>query len=635
MTTLLIGTAGHVDHGKTSLLEALTGIDCDRLPEEKRRGITLDLGFAHLERDGVELGFIDVPGHERFLHNALAGLGGIRLLLLVVAADEGVRPQTREHLAIAELLDIPDAIVAITKCDLADDELAGLVELEIAELLAPTRWAGAHLFRVSSATGAGVEALAAELARRAHAAGPHPFANAPVRLSIDRAFAPKGQGVVVTGTLARGTVKVGDELRLEPSGSAVRVRSLQVHGRGREAVEAGSRVALQLGGVALEHLTRGDELLGAGGARTTRTLLARIRLQPDSPVGLDRPREVRLHLMAGETPARVRPLAPVPLLPGAEGLVVVRTPTPIVARRGDRIVIRRLSPAATLGGGEILDPHWNRPRRVELEARLAALSGDDRDAIRAWAAAAAESGVDAEEIAARLGAGVPAAKLELDRLAASGRLLAAASRWFAPERLAATEERVKQLLADYFARDRMADSMPKAELVRRLLPARARMLSTLVDFHLGWLQARKVLIVDGDRVALPGRKAQLSSGESGLAAAIVSEYERSGLEPPAPSEVARRLAAKPEIVEGLVKHLVARGRLARIPGALVISTAALQKLAADLRATGWEKFSVPQFKERFGLSRKWAIPLLEQLDSIGVTRRAGDLRLLPKSETIS
>ena len=487
-------------------------------------------------------------------------------------------------------------------------------------------------------TGEGVGELCGELLRRARAAGPQPLAGAPVRLPIDRAFAPKGQGVVVTGTLARGTVRAGDELVHHPSGAVARVRSLQVHGRARETVEAGSRLALQLGGVALEQVARGDELLGPGGVRATRSLLARLRLLPDSPVALDRPIEARLHLLAGETPARVRPGsagATAGLAPGEEGLVVVRTRTPVVAARGDRVVLRRLSPASTLGGGEVLDPHWRRPRRAELAARLAAVAGDETAAVRAWVDAAAESGVDAAEIAARLGRGAEDAARLLDALAAGGSLLAAQGRWFAPERLAALEARAKQLLGDYFARERMADAMPKAELVRRLLPARARSRAGLADFHLGWLAKRRVLALDGDKVALAGRKAELSSGESGLAAQIVAEYEKAGLEPPSPGEVARRLSAKAEIVEGLTKHLVSRGRLARLPGALIISSAALERLASELRATGWEKFSVPQFKERFGLSRKWAIPILEQLDSIGVTKRAGDLRLLARREPLA
>ncbi len=623
MSGFLVGTAGHVDHGKTALLAALTGIDCDRLPEEKRRGITLDLGFAHLERDGVAIGFVDVPGHERFLHNALAGLGGLRLLLLVVAADEGVRPQTREHLAIAELLGIPAAIVALTKIDLVDAATRELAELEVAELLAPTRFAGSPFFPVSSLSGEGVAALAGALVERARSAPPLAGLADPARLPIDRAFSPRGQGVVVTGTLTHGRLRVGDELRLLPEGLAARVRGLQVHGRPREEAAAGSRVALQLGGVELAQVRRGQELVAAGGAEAGRAFLVRLQLLPDAPFAIGGPVEVRLHVDAAEAPARLRLLSPDKLAPGESGLAVVRSRAPLVAARGDRCVVRRLSPAATIGGGEILDPRWRRPRRVALAPFLALLAGGDDDAAVAWAEAGAESGLATDELARRSGRGAGEAQARLERLAGAGRLLAGAGRFFAAAPLAALEIKARALLDAYFGADRLAEAMPKAELARKLLPRRA---AGLADFHLGWLAQRGVLAVAGDRVAPPGRKAQLSDGETGLAGAIVAEYERSRLEPPSPAEVARRLAAKPEIVEGLVKHLTSRGRLVRLPAGLIVAAAAIDTLRGELESTGWERFSVPQFKERFGLSRKWAIPLLEHLDSKGATRRIGDER---------
>ncbi|HEX9799195.1 MAG TPA: selenocysteine-specific translation elongation factor [Thermoanaerobaculia bacterium] len=623
MSALLVGTAGHVDHGKTTLLLALTGIDCDRLPEEKRRGITLDLGFAHLERDGVTIGFVDVPGHERFVHNALAGLGGIRLLLLVVAADEGVRPQTREHLAIAELLGIPELWVVITKLDAVDDELAELVGLEVRELLATTRWPEARSLRVSATRGDGVEDLAAALVERARLETVSPQPDAPARLPIDRAFAPRGQGVVVTGTLAAGRIAAGDELRLEPGGGTARVRALEVHGRTRDAVTAGGRVALQLGGVELAAVRRGQELLGAGGPGPTRRLLARIRLLDDAPPLAERGAEVMLHIGAAEVPARLRPLEPATLPPGSEGVAALHAREPLVAARGDRFVVRRPSPAATLGGGEILDPRWRRPRRTELARHLGALASDGDAAIAAWAEAAGAAGIDTAEVALRLGCGPAEAAARLAALAGEGRLLAGGERHFAPSAISALSERARRLLAEFFAADRLAESMPKAELVRKLLPRRAQ---AHADLHLRWLAERGLLVVREDRVAPPGRVAELTGGETGLAASILEVYEGAGLEPPSPLEVARRLQAKPAIVEGLVKHLVSRKRLARLPGGLVFAAAALDALAADLRATGWERFEVARFKERYSLSRKWAIPLLEHLDSRGVTRRLGDSR---------
>jgi len=626
---LLVGTAGHVDHGKTALLRALTGIDCDRLPEEKRRGITLDLGFAHLEREGVEIGFVDVPGHERFLDNALAGLGGIRLLLLVVAADEGVRPQTREHLEIADLLGIPRALVVLTKLDAAGDELADLVELEVAELLAPTRFRGAEVLRTSSVTGRGIDGLAARLLDCARAAAPAESAAAPARLPIDRAFLLPGRGLVVTGTLAAGAVAAGDELEQLPAGRRARVRAVHVHGRARDAAAAGSRTALQVAGLELGEVERGDELVAPGRFLSSRRLLARLRWLPEAPA-LEGRSELRVHLFAAERVAVARPLAPERIEPGAEGLVELRLAQPLVAARGDRLIVRRLSPAATLGGGEVLDPRFRRPRGPALVAALAALGGGDDDALGFWIDQAAEAGAAAGELARRLGRAPAEVERRLAALAAAGRLLAGPDGsggrlYFSPARLAALEKRARALLDDYFGRDRLAAGMPRAEAARRLLPRRA---AALADFHLGWLAERRVLELDGGEIRLPGRRPELTGAESGLAATILEVYEQAGLEAPSPAEVARTLAAKPEIVDGLVRYLVGRKRLLRLPAGLVLSVAAVDRMVATLRAAGVERFTVADFKERFGLTRKWAIPLLEHLDSTGVTRRVGDQRHL-------
>ena len=633
---LLVGTAGHVDHGKTALLTALTGIDCDRLPEEKRRGITLDLGFAHLERDGVEIGFVDVPGHERFLDNALAGLGGIRLLLLVVAADEGVRPQTREHLEIADLLGIPEAVVALTKLDLAGDELADLVELEVAELLAPTRFRGAPTVRTSSVSGRGIDELAAGLIERARAAPRGAGDDAPARLPIDRAFLLQGRGLVVTGTLAAGRVSGGDELEQLPAGRRTRVRGVHVHGRAREAAAAGARTALQVAGLELGEVERGDELVAPGRYLASRRLLARLRWLPGADVALAGRLELRVHLDAAERVARARALAPERLEPGGEGLVELRLARPLVAARGDRLIVRRLSPAATLGGGVVLDPRFRRPRGAALAAALVALGGGDEDALGFGIDQPAEAGATADELARRLGRAPAEVAGRLAALAAGGRLVAGPEsalgrRYLAPARLAALETRARALLADYFGRDRLAAAMPRAEAVRRLLPRRA---VDLADFHLGWLAGRQVLELAGGEVRPPGRRPELTGQESGLAAAILEIYEAAGLAAPSPAEVARRLAAKPEIVDGLVRYLTGRKRLLRLPEGLVLAAAAVDRVVAELRAAGAERFTVAEFKERFALTRKWAIPLLEHLDSTGVTRRVGDQRQLrpPRNE---
>ncbi len=663
MRSVLVGTAGHVDHGKTALVRALTGIDCDRLEEEKRRGITLDLGFAHLAHPGssraagspgsqgspgsagsrgstgsdtVELSFVDVPGHERFLHNALAGLGGVRLLLLVVAADEGIRPQTREHLEIAELLELPGLLVALNKIDSVDAETAELMELELAELLAATRFAGAPILRVSALSGAGVAELRDALATAARALAPSARDTDPARLPVDRAFHLKGQGVVVTGTLVSGAIAPGDVLELLPSRLSTRVRSVEVHGRPRTAL-AGERAALLISGIELPALARGMELAAPGALRTTRRLLVRWQMLASSPVALESgvPIAVRVHLYAGETVGTARAVASVAdagLAPGESGLVEIALARPIVAVRGDRFIARRPSPAATIGGGTVLDPWWRRKRRGDTAERLTLAAGDDRSALLAWAGEAGERGLTAAAAAARSGKSWSALAGTLAELEAGGKLLrldprapGTLARTLRPETFEGVRRRAREALARYFAERPLELGLGKAEAVRLLLPPAARALAEPYFAHLAALGDLE--LVAGE-VRLPGRAAEPSAILSPLARTLIERYTAAGLAPPSPGEVARELAAKPQIVEGLIQHLVKRRELTRLPAGLVIASATLARLEVDLRATGWERFTIAQFKERFGLSRKWAIPLLEHLDGVGVTRRVGEERQL-------
>ena len=661
MRSVLVGTAGHVDHGKTALVRALTGIDCDRLEEEKRRGITLDLGFARLAgtgssgssgsngSDAIELSFVDVPGHERFLHNALAGLGGVRLLLLVVAADEGIRPQTREHLAIADLLELPGLLVALNKIDSVETEVADLAELELAELLGETRFAGAPIFRVSALTGAGVSELRDALERAARTLTAPARDDDPARLPVDRAFLVKGQGVVVTGTLISGTIAPGDQLELLPSRLAARVRSVEVHGKPRTAL-AGERTALQISGLDLQNLARGMVLATPGALRTTRRLLVRCQMLESSPIALANvgaPVAVRFHLYAGETVGTARALTANGLAPGESGLVEIALAGPVVAARGDRFIVRRPSPAATIGGGTILDPWWRRRRRGDPAERLAALAGDENGAFLAWAGEAGERGLTVAATAARTGRSASNIARRLADLEACGELLqlhqeaagerasgahpspisppGARARFLRPETLETVRRRAREALARYFEERPLELALGKAAAVRLLLAPATRALSELYFARLAALGDLE--LVAGD-VRLPGRAAEPPATLSPLARRLIECYTAAGLAPPSPGEVARELAAKPQIVEGLIQHLVKRKELVRLPSGLIVASAALARLEADLRATGWESFSIAQFKERFGLSRKWAIPFLEYLDGIGVTRRVGEERQL-------
>ncbi|MBZ0113410.1 MAG: selenocysteine-specific translation elongation factor [Thermoanaerobaculia bacterium] len=628
---VIVGTAGHVDHGKTKLLEALTGIDCDRWAEEKARGITIDLGFAHLRDGNLQVGFIDVPGHERFLRNALAGLGGIRVMLLVIAADEGVEPQTREHLAICALLDIPYAVVALTKVDLVASDLVELAQLEIEEVLEGTPFAGSPVLPVSALTGAGMPELRSILLATAREAALDGEDKRSVRLPIDRAFLLKGLGTVVTGTLLSGEIEVGDELELVPNGGCGKVRSVQVHGESRKRGRSGERVSLQLTGWELEALTRGGQLASPGSLSASHSLLADVTLLPETDLELSGWTPVRVHLLSAEALGKVRPLDPAVLGPGESGIVELRLDHAVAARRDDHIVLRRPSPALTLGGGKVLDPLWHRRRGTWRDEAVQAIATDIDSAITTWVTEAGEAGTDAESLTRRLATTPKAVDRALQQLTNSGKLLRVKARgargplWLAPSVVQRVEQRARKVLTEYFDQQRLADSMPKAEAVRRILRPQGQ---ELADTFLDWLAARKVLVVAGDRVGLYGRTTLLTDDESKLSKGILQAFERGGLDPPAPSELSRTLGAKPQIFDGMMQYLIEQKKLTRLPGGLILATAAIDDTRHRLADLAWERFDVPRFKDQFGLSRKWAIPILEHLDSIGVTRRLGNERQL-------
>lgn len=631
MRPVVFGTAGHIDHGKTSLVLALTGVDCDRLPEEKRRGITLVLGFAPLPdpQGQLEVSFVDVPGHERLVHTMIAGAGGIDRALLVIAADEGVMPQTREHLDVLRLLGVGGGVVALNKADLQDPELLELQVEELRDELAGTVLAGAPIVPCSAHTGAGLSELRETVLAVARGVVREAAPHRPFRLAVDRSFSMPGAGTVVTGTARWGRVAVGDELTLLPSGISARVRSVQVHGQPRDAAQAGERVALGLAGLAIAEAPRGEQVLSGIGWQATRRLAAHIELLPHSPA-LDEGQIVTLHVLAARVTARVERTCPRPVSPGAAGWAILRLARPLFTVPGDRVVLRRPSPATTVGGGVVLDPEPPRVRRsaAAVLSELPRPWVETAEALERWVRDAGLAGVSPARLAARLGVLPAGVEAPLGRLVETGRVVA--GRGSPPTLLHRTVIETVREQAQAALSDCGPAGLPMPELVSRLAPLASEAVRAMVvdDLRRSGLMRE----VSGRAFA-----ADMAPLEDELAARVEAVYREAGVEAPSPAEVAHLLNAKERVVEGLVRFLIDHKRLARVGGKWVMHRRHLDDIAASIREWGVEKFDITQFKDRFGLSRKLAIPILEWLDSERVTRREGDLRRVvrPRAGTAS
>ena len=555
-------------------------------------------------------------------------------MLLVVAADEGVKPQTREHLAICSLLGIPAGVAVLTKADLVGDDLLELAQLEVEERAASARRSKVRRWSRSRArTGRGLDELRRRLVELAQRDEPDATRRGRCRRGC-RSTAPSTSRVSAWWSPApwlRARSAPATSSSCLPGGHAARVRSVQVHGESREVAAAGERVSLQLHGVALADVARGSQARRAGrlhGDATAPGALPSARRR----TGDDHRRWCRFAFISTrasgwESCGRSKVGA---LEPGGEALCEVRLDKPVVAARGDRFVVRRPSPQRTLGGGSVLDSEWPALRGPSLATALRALgSGDDEEALRHFVERAAAAGLELTAVARRFGWSREVAERRLKHQVESGRLLAAPvgagheRRWIAPAAYRAVQERAVAVLGDYHAQQRMALGMPKAEAVASILGRRG---APLADVYLDWLRRDRTLRFDGERVTLPGRGSTLTDHESSLAERIAVAFEQRGLAAPSFEEIRAEVSAAPKMFEGLVRHLVARARLTRLPSGLFVASSALDKLRQDLLATGWERFGVGEFKDRFGLSRKWAIPLLEHLDAQGVTRRVGDER---------
>jgi selenocysteine-specific elongation factor len=620
----VVGTAGHIDHGKSALVRALTGTDPDRLKEEKERGITIDLGFAHTELgDGVVGSFIDVPGHERFVRNMLAGAFGIDAVVLVVAADESVMPQTREHFHICRLLGVPRGVVALTKCDLADRDSQALAELEVGELVTGSFLEGRPVLQVSARTGEGLPALRAALFALAREA-PVRDVEGPLRLPVDRVFTRHGFGTVATGTVEGGEVAEGDEVLVLPAGRRARVRGLQVHGAPVARVSAGSRAAVNLAGVEVKDLARGDVLARPGSFAATSMLDVELQLLPGEKP-LKNQARVRVHVKSAEVLARVRLLEDSRLEPGGAALAQLRLEHPAIAARGDRLVLRAYSPAVTLGGARVLDPHPPKRRRGAAAPRVRAVRdpGLGPAAVAAlYLEEAGPGGLEAKALAARLGLTEAALARALEGrpdLRGVGREPVV---YVAEAGLGALGAAVGEILTRFHRAEPLRTGMPREELRRRLA---GRAPEVVLDAALRAEAAAGRLRLTAESVARADHTVVMDEAEQRVEAALLAASREAGLGGVELKAIAERTSHDGRVLDRVARALLESGRLRRVGEGFLVERGLLEALAARVRER-WPSgtvLDVAGFKEMTGLTRKHVIPLLEYLDRERVTRRVG------------
>jgi selenocysteine-specific elongation factor len=648
MKSVIVGTAGHIDHGKTALVKALTGIDADRLEEEKRRGITIDLGFAHLDLptpngETLRLGFVDVPGHERFVRNMLAGVGGIDLVLLVIAADEAIKPQTREHFEILQLLGVKRGITVLTKSDAVDAETLDVVRLEVEEFLRGTFLDNPNsIVAVSSLTGAGLEDLKRAIVTAAAEVRPRD-SMALLRLPIDRVFTMKGFGTVVTGTLVAGTIRREDELEVFPTGAhtygrRVRVRGLQVHGQSAGAAVAGQRTALNLVGASTEDLSRGMTLAPPAAFEATRRADVRLRLLPSAPRALKHRARVHFHSFTMETVAEVVLLEPrerdpsspesakaelLQFLPGREAFARLKLPEPALLLPGDRFIIRQFSPVVTIGGGVILDaaPIPRIPGHGDF---LQVLAGGDTEAIlRARIARRHHEGISMSRLIAETGWTKNVIDAHLAQAVKTGAVVRAGERLLHLPALEALKLNIMRNAGDFHKKNPLVGGISKEEL-REQVGALPEVFEAVAAI----LVREKQLELVGDLARLPGYGVVMKDEESESKEKIEQAFASAGLKVPALSEVIAGLKVDKVRAQKIVTLLLRDKRLIKVSDELVFHRSALEDLRRQIGVYKVKsaKIDVAKFKELTGVTRKYAIPLLEFLDRERVTRRVGDAR---------
>jgi selenocysteine-specific elongation factor len=633
---LILGTAGHIDHGKTSLVRALTGIDTDRLPEEKKRGITIDIGFARLDLGDYQIGVVDVPGHERFIKNMLAGATGIDLAMLLVAADDSVMPQTREHLEILQLLGLRHGLVVLSKCDLAQDETwLELIEEEVRGLAAGTFLEGAPIVRTAATQAQGIVELKEAISQVCSKIDTH-RAGEFFRMAVDRSFALAGHGTVVTGSVWSGTVGVGEEVEQLPTGARVRIRGIQNHEQPADSVERGMRAAINLTGVHHTEIIRGHEIATPGYLRPSQVFTVRLHVLPSSPWPVKHRMHLRLHIGTAEILASVSLLETNTLERGQWGKAQLFLAEPAVATWGQPFVVRSESPMLTVGGGQILQPVARRIRRREPKQieRLENLWANDAITRASTAIAfyglepwtdfdlVRDAGIGREEVQQVVGHLTTAGVLA-DLALARGRSLR-----LPRDLVADLEARVLHAIDRLHHQNPLHATIPVQRLIASLdyLGDDALVLSLIER-----LRAAKKLKGDERSICRVDWVPKLSSAERKLREQVLASYEAAGFQPPDPAELQKQAVVRATAVQPIVELLVAEGHLTHIGGSIYLHSRMAEDLHHRVTAKLREKpagLTVGDIRDLLAITRKHALPYCEYLDRVGVTRREGDLRVL-------
>ena len=631
MKYTILGTAGHIDHGKSTLVKALTGTDPDRLKEEKERGITLDLGFASLDLPGGNrLGIVDVPGHEGLIKNMLAGVGGIDMVMLVIAADEGIMPQTREHLAICDLLHVKQGLIALTKMDAAEKDWLALVQDEIRDFIRGTFLEKAPIVPVSAKSGENLDRLKQELDKLAKAVAPK-SPNGILRLPIDRVFTMKGFGTVITGTLLSGTISQDQEVDILPKGITTKVRGIQSHNQAAQRAIAGQRTAVNLQGVEKDQISRGDTIVTKGFFKTTRNLDCSLFMLKQATRGIKTGTRIRFYNNTQEAIGRVTLVGSNELNPGDEGYVQFRLEQPVLIQHGDRFIIRFYSPMETLGGGMVLHPHPRRHRNSTMQESVKNLgildTGSLDERLGVIVAGRALAGMEEAEVIGSVAADKAEILAALAALAQKKAIVRVDNLYVHTNHLAALEKKVLDLIAEFHKANSLKPGIDKEEVKGML---KVRLHPKALGMAIDGLIRKKQVETEGSKLKLPGFKPAVGKDQGLYKDKIVEAIKKGGSQPPVRDELPALFGITDRDAKDLLKLLADEGRVVRINDSLYLDKAVLESIKTDLVKFLQEKkeIVVAEFRDIAKTSRKFAVPILEYLDSQKLTQRVGDKRVL-------